>query len=176
MGRQLIRKLYEVRVRHVASIPDVVPERMTTHYLSERDRKMLLPNYDLGYTQTMETVIPKKRLGRPATGRDPLVAFRLPEEFIARLDQLARDNDVTRSDLLRRLIEEGERALQRKRKRWARTETRNAAIVEAVIAGVHDEPEAPVIVNRRQGHGHRLTAEQIKAAADRAERRLKVTE
>lgn len=50
--------------------------------------------------------IPKKR-GRPATGKDPLVTLRLPEEMIAALDGRASDAGVSRSEAMRQLIEAG---------------------------------------------------------------------
>jgi len=52
-------------------------------------------------------VIPKKR-GRPATGKDPLVALRLPAEMIAEVDDWAARNAVaSRSGAIRALIEKG---------------------------------------------------------------------
>jgi predicted DNA-binding protein len=57
-------------------------------------------------------VIPKKR-GRPATGKDPLVAFRLPPEMIEAIDSWAAGNGKSRSEAMRQLIELG---LKRKAK------------------------------------------------------------
>jgi hypothetical protein len=52
-------------------------------------------------------VIPKKR-GRPATGKDPLVALRLPPEMIADVDGWAERYDkASRSEAIRALIERG---------------------------------------------------------------------
>jgi Ribbon-helix-helix protein, copG family len=54
---------------------------------------------------------PKKRgRGRPATGRDPMIGLRLPKADIARLDEWTKAIGVTRSELIRGLIE---RALRR---------------------------------------------------------------
>lgn len=50
--------------------------------------------------------IPKKR-GRPATGKDPLITMRLPEEMIAQLDARAAAANVSRSEIVRRMIEAG---------------------------------------------------------------------
>jgi hypothetical protein len=50
--------------------------------------------------------IPKKR-GRPATGKDPLVTARLPQDMIDSLDTRAKSEGVTRSETMRRLIEAG---------------------------------------------------------------------
>jgi hypothetical protein len=51
-------------------------------------------------------VKPKKR-GRPATGKDPQVAARIPVEVIAVLDGWAAEHGVSRSEAVRRLIERG---------------------------------------------------------------------
>lgn len=59
-------------------------------------------------------VLPKKRKpgtkrGRPATGNDPMHAFRAPAELIARVDTWAEANPLkpSRSAALRRLVEIG---------------------------------------------------------------------
>jgi hypothetical protein len=52
-------------------------------------------------------VAPKKSRGRPATGRDPHVAARMPAELIARVEAWAKANDTTRSDAFRQLVEKG---------------------------------------------------------------------
>jgi hypothetical protein len=50
-------------------------------------------------------VIPKRR-GRPATGRDPVSAIRLPVELTAAIDKWAARNEAaSRSDAIRRLVE-----------------------------------------------------------------------
>ena len=50
--------------------------------------------------------IPKKR-GRPATGRDPVVCIRLPQELIDRADAQAAKGKTTRSQIVRKWIEKG---------------------------------------------------------------------
>jgi hypothetical protein len=48
----------------------------------------------------------KRKRGRPATGRDPAVAVRLPKATIATLDRWAKENAIeSRSEALRRLVE-----------------------------------------------------------------------
>jgi hypothetical protein len=56
-------------------------------------------------------VIPKKR-GRPATGNDPVRAFRLSDEFMASVDAwIAEQGDrPSRAEAIRRLVEIGLRA------------------------------------------------------------------
>src|SRR5271166_1191442 len=52
-------------------------------------------------------VIRKKR-GRPATGQHPVMAVRLPQELIERIDEWTKAGDArSRSDAIRQLIERG---------------------------------------------------------------------
>jgi hypothetical protein len=55
-------------------------------------------------------VHPKKRRGRPATGKDPLVSARLPQPLIDQVEQWSASNSVTRSEAVRRLVELGLKA------------------------------------------------------------------
>ena len=55
-------------------------------------------------------VAPKKRRGRPATGKDPHIAARMPLELIAEVEAWAVTNDTSRSDAFRRLVELGLKA------------------------------------------------------------------
>jgi Arc/MetJ-type ribon-helix-helix transcriptional regulator len=57
-------------------------------------------------------VIPKKRRGRPATGRDPLTALRLPPSMLNEVETWAADQDdePNRSEAIRRLVEIGLKA------------------------------------------------------------------
>jgi predicted DNA-binding protein len=52
-------------------------------------------------------VIPKKKRGRgrPATGRYPVTAVRLPDELRAAVDKWAVEKGMTRSEAIRVLIE-----------------------------------------------------------------------
>jgi hypothetical protein len=52
-------------------------------------------------------VKPKKKRGRPATGRDPHVAARMPPSLTAEVDAWATANDTGRSEAIRRLVELG---------------------------------------------------------------------
>ncbi|MDB5610345.1 MAG: hypothetical protein JWP25_7245 [Bradyrhizobium sp.] len=49
----------------------------------------------------------RKKRGRPATGRDPVSAVRLPVELTASVDRWAEDHDANRSEAIRRLVEAG---------------------------------------------------------------------
>ncbi len=52
-------------------------------------------------------VLPKKRRGRPATGKDPVSAIRLSEELRGSIDKWAKkqDDKPSRSEAIRRLVE-----------------------------------------------------------------------
>jgi hypothetical protein len=52
-------------------------------------------------------VTPKKRRGRPATGRDPHVTSRMPQPLIDQVEAWASANGATRSEAFRRLVELG---------------------------------------------------------------------
>jgi hypothetical protein len=52
-------------------------------------------------------VAPKKSRGRPATGKDPHTAARMPPALIAEVEAWATANDATRSEAIRRLVELG---------------------------------------------------------------------
>ncbi len=54
-------------------------------------------------------VIPKKKRsrGRPATGRDPVLAIRLPDDLRAEVDKWAANQQMTRSKAIRTLIAKG---------------------------------------------------------------------
>jgi hypothetical protein len=52
-------------------------------------------------------VTPKKKRGRPATGRDPHVTSRMPQPLIDQVEAWAASNDTGRSEAIRRLVEIG---------------------------------------------------------------------
>jgi hypothetical protein len=63
----------------------------------------------------MKREIPKSRggrrpgAGRPATGKDPVRAIRLSDEFLEKVDAwaVAQTDDPGRSEAIRRLVERG---------------------------------------------------------------------
>jgi hypothetical protein len=57
-------------------------------------------------------VSPKKR-GRPATGRDPVVAGRVPEVIVAEMDAFAKREGITRSAAMAELLASGLKAKRR---------------------------------------------------------------
>jgi hypothetical protein len=50
---------------------------------------------------------PKKKRGRPATGKDPLVGVRMPPALIEQVDAWASYQAIGRSEAVRRLVEIG---------------------------------------------------------------------
>ena len=52
----------------------------------------------------------KRKRGRPATGRDPMVSSRIPAELVAAIDTWAAQNATTRSKAICRLLEAGLKA------------------------------------------------------------------
>jgi hypothetical protein len=54
----------------------------------------------------------QKKLGRPATGRDPAVTIRLPEDVLEDVETWAtkQEDDLNRSQAIRRLVEIGLKA------------------------------------------------------------------
>jgi Ribbon-helix-helix protein, copG family len=61
--------------------------------------------------RSMET--PSRKRGRPASGRDPHITARLPEDMIRDLDRLAHERRATRSEVLRDLLRPALDAVQR---------------------------------------------------------------
>jgi hypothetical protein len=63
------------------------------------------------YTESMKKSIKvhQKRIGRPATGRDPAVTVRLPETVLGDVETWAakQEGDLNRSQAIRRLVELG---------------------------------------------------------------------
>jgi hypothetical protein len=49
----------------------------------------------------------KKKRGRPATGKDPHIAARMPPSLIADIEAWAVWNSISRSEAFRRLVELG---------------------------------------------------------------------
>jgi Ribbon-helix-helix protein, copG family len=58
----------------------------------------------LGKPKYMTTSIRKRRVGRPATGRDPNVGIRIPKQVIVVIDRMARDQHTTRAAIVREIV------------------------------------------------------------------------
>jgi Arc/MetJ-type ribon-helix-helix transcriptional regulator len=66
----------------------------------------------------------QKKRGRPATGRDPVSAVRLPAALTAVVDEWAQNHEANRSEAIRRLVELG---------LTARTKTRPTGRLRAAV-------------------------------------------
>jgi hypothetical protein len=76
------------------------------------------------------TVLPKpNKGGRPATGRDPVRAIRLSDEFLSKVDAWSskQNDEPGRSEAIRRLVELG---LTVKRTKSAPSERQRAALAD----------------------------------------------
>jgi len=48
-----------------------------------------------------------RKLGRPATGKDPHMTARFPARLVATVENWAEQNEMSRSEAIRRLVEMG---------------------------------------------------------------------
>jgi hypothetical protein len=55
----------------------------------------------------MKKSIPKKKPGRPATGKDPLYGVRIADDLMNQIMHRAKADGATRSEAIRRLVELG---------------------------------------------------------------------
>lgn len=49
----------------------------------------------------------RRKVGRPATGKDPMVGFRAPAGLLAEIDAYAKRNGLSRAAAIRRFVEAG---------------------------------------------------------------------
>ena len=116
------------------------------------------------------TVLPKpNKGGRPATGRDPVTAIRLSEEFRAAVDKWAakQDDKPPRSEAIRRLVELGlkvktEAKPVKKPGRRLRAQELATQAIEKMI-----DPAAPP--EERAQRKHRLTKGPSEFREDRVD-------
>ena len=94
----------------------------------------------------------RKKRGRPATGRDPVSAVRLPAELTAFVDKWSEDHETNRSEAIRRLVELGltirTKAKQPSPLRAARAKELATKAIEKII----DRQAAPVPANAVAAH------------------------
>jgi Arc/MetJ-type ribon-helix-helix transcriptional regulator len=94
-------------------------------------------------------VHPKKRRGRPATGKDPLVSARLPQTLIDQVEDWAATNEASRSEAIRRLVELGltvkteERPKSEDTKQRQKTKQRARELAGAVVDEMTDTTASP---------------------------------
>jgi hypothetical protein len=68
--------------------------------------KDLRGNTLLGYDRSMTATTEKRRVGRPRSGRLQVVSLKLPAELIRAVDGVARLAGESKSEMMRRAIEE----------------------------------------------------------------------
>ena len=101
------------------------------------------------YYQNMaksRAVLPKpKKGGRPATGRDPVRAIRLSDEFLARVDVWAarQDDEPGRSEAIRRLVEMALATAKPALKRNKKTAAKAADLAGTMIDWLGDKSAPP---------------------------------
>jgi hypothetical protein len=89
------------------------------------------------------TVLPKpNKGGRPATGRDPVTAIRLSEEFRAAVDKWAakQDDKPPRSEAIRRLVELGLTVKTKSKQAPVERATRARELAAKAIEKISDPP------------------------------------
>jgi hypothetical protein len=83
-------------------------------------------------------VTPKKRRGRPATGRDPHITSPMPPGLIAEVEAWARANETTRSEAIRRIVELGLAVKSRGRPKRGETKQRARELAGAAVDEMTD--------------------------------------
>jgi hypothetical protein len=59
-----------------------------------------------GYLNSMRTSTPKRRVGRPRTGKMPQTALKLPDQLLKRIDKIAHEKKLSRGEIIRQLLTE----------------------------------------------------------------------
>ena len=97
--------------------------------------------------------MPKKR-GRPATGKDPMVNLRMPPELISSVDAWGRSSGITRSEAIRRLVEQAlvQHAPPRTRPK-AESDKASTMARQALDGATQDDRAAP---EEQERHKRRL--------------------
>jgi hypothetical protein len=129
----------------------------------------LSPSVLFCYTQNMKRpkLAPKKKRGRPATGRDPHVTSRMPLRLIERVEAWAAAHAIGRSEAIRRLVEQGltveMKAKPAQRSRAARAAELATTAIEKMIDPAAAPPE------ERARRGRRLTRGPSEFLEDRVD-------
>jgi hypothetical protein len=112
--------------------------------------------------------IQKRGRGRPATGRDPAVTSRLPEDIITAVDKWASKNDApTRAQAIRRLVELGLKvATPTKAARSTPNKVRAAELAAKTIEKMIDPAAGP---EERRERRRRLTKGPPEFRGDRVD-------
>jgi hypothetical protein len=77
--------------------------------MPEHQQKKYDSNMPKRSKRLREKTAPKRKPGRPATGNDPMMGFRMPDELKAEIDAwaAAQDDKPSRSKAMRRLMKLG---------------------------------------------------------------------
>jgi hypothetical protein len=110
-------------------------------------------------------VTPKKRRGRPATGRDPHVTSRMPSGLIAEVEAWATANDTTRSEAIRRLVEIG---LVTTKARSTGPRPPAALVADLAAETIDSLPPKPIAKQGRRARARELAGDAIEKMADPA--------
>jgi hypothetical protein len=123
----------------------------------------------------MKIVEQKRKRGRPATGRTPIVALRLAADEIKTVDGFAAAWGVDRSKALRILLRGGFAACALDGGKAERAEVKRrktaAAKAEIVAEALEARSRASALSPARWRFGRPPSPAEVKAAADRAEQR-----
>src|SRR3954453_14944780 len=84
-----------------------------------------------------------KKRGRPARGRDPVSAVRLPAELTASVDKWSEDHETNRSEAIRRLVELGLTIRTKAKQPWPLRAARAKELATKAIAKIIDRQGAP---------------------------------
>ncbi len=106
----------------------------------------------------------KKRRGRPATGRDPVSAVRLPKDLTSAVDRWAVTHEINRSEAIRQLVELG---LTVKTKARSTGRRPPAALVADLAAETIDSlPPKPIAKRGRLARAQELARDAIENMVD----------
>jgi hypothetical protein len=99
--------------------------------------------------------VKRKKRGRPATGTDPLVGIRLSPALISTIDAWAkRQGAASRSDAIRRLIEQSLSGSQPRRKRSAESAAEASKMAHRALDSLGDQS---LPVEEQESRKRRLT-------------------
>jgi hypothetical protein len=111
-------------------------------------------------------VAPKKRRGRPATGKDPHVAARMPTALIGEVEAWAKVNRATRSEAIRRLVELGLTVKTKSKQPPVERAMRARELAGKAIEKVSDQAASP---EERTHRRRRLTRGPLEFREDRVD-------
>jgi hypothetical protein len=105
----------------------------------------------------------KKRRGRPATGRDPVSAVRLPTDLTSAVDRWAVAHEINRSEAIRRLVEIG---LTIKTKARSTGRPPAALVADLAAESIDSLPPRPIAKRGRRSCAQELARDAIEKMVD----------